>query len=235
LPDGARYPDAATISLIDSKYDNVLPSATLAWNVTDSAIVRAGLSRTMTRPNPGAMRAGISVPNADASSASLGNPSLAPYISDNIDLGFEYYTGGEGYLSFAAIRKELTGFTITRQTQVPFGTLARYGLVFESLSPGEQANQPSRTVPPGGCIVVRRVRKNPPPFFWMAERSAGMRKHPGVEILAAVNAHPGEMPQLFVSREAGVRMAQRFEPVEHRVEVARLHHGIEAACETPHG
>jgi len=130
----------ATISVIDSDYNNVLPSASLAWNVTESAIVRVGLSRTMTRPNPGAMRAGISVPNADASSASLGNPSLVPYLSDNIDVGFEYYTGGEGYFSFAAFRKELTGFTVTRQTQVPFGSLAQYGLVFASLSPGQQAN-----------------------------------------------------------------------------------------------
>jgi TonB-dependent receptor len=158
LPDGARYPDAATISVIDSDYDNVLPSATLAWNVTDSAIVRAGLSRTMTRPNPGAMRAGISVPNADASSASLGNPSLVPYISDNIDVGFEYYTGGEGYMSFAAFRKELTGFTITRQTQVPFGSLAQYGLVFASLSPGQQANLQGRTVPPGGDPNTALIR-----------------------------------------------------------------------------
>jgi TonB-dependent receptor len=156
--DGGRYPDVATISVIKTDYDNVLPSASLAWNVTDSAVVRVGLSRTMTRPNPGAMRAGISVPNADASSASLGNPNLVPYISDNIDLGFEYYTGGEGYFSFAAFRKELTGFTITRQTQVPFGSLAQYGLVFASLSPGQQANLAGRTVPPGGDPNTALIR-----------------------------------------------------------------------------
>jgi len=158
LPDGARYPDVATISVIDSDYNNVLPSASLAWNVTDAAIVRVGLSRTMTRPNPGAMRAGISVPNADASSASLGNPNLVPYISDNMDVGFEYYTGGEGYFSFAAFRKELTGFTITRQTQVPFGSLAQYGLTFASLSPGQQANLAGRTVPPGGDPNTALIR-----------------------------------------------------------------------------
>ena len=109
--DGGRYPDVVTISTIDTSYNNVLPSATLAWNVTDNAVVRVGLSRTMTRPNPGALRSGISVPNADAVSASLGNPGLTPYLSDNIDVGFEYYTGGEGYFSFAAFRKDLTGFT----------------------------------------------------------------------------------------------------------------------------
>jgi len=147
--DGGRYPDVITISTIDSNYHNMLPSANLAWNLTENAIVRAGLSRTMTRPNPGALRAGISVPNADASSASLGNPGLTPYLSDNIDFGFEYYTGGEGYFGIAAFRKDLTGFTQTRQTFVPFGTLAQYGLVFGSLGAGQQSSLLGRAVVPG--------------------------------------------------------------------------------------
>ena len=147
--DGGRYPDVVTISTIDTSYNNVLPSATLAWNVTDNAVVRVGLSRTMTRPNPGALRSGISVPNADAVSASLGNPGLTPYLSDNIDVGFEYYTGGEGYFSFAAFRKDLTGFTTSRQTFVPFGTLAQYGLVFGSLGAGQQTSLINRATAAG--------------------------------------------------------------------------------------
>ncbi len=136
--DGSRYPDVITISTRDSKYDNVLPSGNLAWNVTENAIVRTGLSRTMTRPNPSLLRAGISIPNADVSSASLGNPELAPYLSDNLDIGFEYYTGNEGYFGVAAFRKELEGFTQTRQTFVPFSALAQYGVTFASLGAGQQ-------------------------------------------------------------------------------------------------
>jgi len=136
--DGSRYPDVITISERDTKYDNVLPSANLAWFVTDNAIIRTGLSRTMTRPNPSLLRAGISIPNADVSSASLGNPELTPYLSDNLDLGFEYYTGAEGYFGVAAFRKELEGFTQTRQTFVPFSALAQYGVTFASLGAGQQ-------------------------------------------------------------------------------------------------
>ena len=136
--DGGRYPDVITISTRDTRYDNVLPSANLAWNLTDDAIVRAGVSRTMTRPNPSLLRSGISIPNADVSSASLGNPELTPYTSDNLDIGFEYYTGNEGYFGVAAFRKELEGFTQTRQTFVPFSALAQYGVTFASLGAGQQ-------------------------------------------------------------------------------------------------
>ena len=137
--DGARYPDVITISTRDASYDNVLPSGTLAWNVTDDFVLRGGWSKTMTRPNPADLRAGIAFPNADANSASLGNPGLAPYLSKNFDIGFEYYTGDEGYFGVAAFRKALTGFTRLNQTNVTFGSLAQYGANFASLGASQQA------------------------------------------------------------------------------------------------
>jgi TonB-dependent receptor len=136
--DGSRFPDAVTISTRDTEYSNTLPSATVAWNVTDDFVVRGGLSKTMTRPNPSELRAGIAFPNADASSASLGNPELTPYLSRNMDVGFEYYTGNEGYFGVAAFRKAITGFTRLQQTNVPFGDLAQYGANFASLGASQQ-------------------------------------------------------------------------------------------------
>ena len=111
---------------LQRSYDNVLPSANVAWNLTENAIVRAGVSRTMTRANPSAMLLGLSIPNADVSQVNLGNPDLEPYLSDNIDVGFEYYTGQEGYFGVAAFRKVIEGFT-TRQTTL--GDVRRPGAV----------------------------------------------------------------------------------------------------------
>jgi outer membrane receptor protein involved in Fe transport len=65
----------------------------------------------------------------------LGNSELDPYISDNIDLGFEYYTGDEGYFGFAAFRKSITGFTVSQATTMPFGDLAQYGVTYATLTP----------------------------------------------------------------------------------------------------
>ena len=115
-PEGAKVPDAANHVELETDYENWLPSANVAWNLTDNAIVRAGLSRTMTRANPTDMLLGLAIRNADVSQVDLGNPDLEPFLSDNIDLGFEYYTGAEGYFGVAAFRKGIEGFT-QRQSQ----------------------------------------------------------------------------------------------------------------------
>jgi len=156
--DGARYQDVITISTRDTSYSNVLPSGTLAWNVTDDFIVRGGVSKTMTRPNPSDLRAGIAFPNADASSASLGNPELAPYLSRNLDIGFEYYTGGEGYFGVAAFRKSLQGFTRTQQDFVTFGSLAQYGANFASLGASQQDALRTRGNGDPNAAIVRLDR-----------------------------------------------------------------------------
>jgi TonB-dependent receptor len=131
--DGTKFPDVANIVELDRDYDNLLPSANVAWNVTDDFIVRAGVSKTMTRANPADMLLGLSIPNADVSQVNLGNPDLEPYKSDNIDVGFEYYTGREGYFGVAAFRKGLDGFTTRKTTLVTFADLEQFGVTLASL------------------------------------------------------------------------------------------------------
>jgi TonB-dependent receptor len=139
LADGARYPDNQTLVEIQRDYHNMLPSGNIAWNVTDNAIVRAGASRTLTRANPSSMLLGLSIPNADVSQVNLGSPDLKPYLSDNLDVGFEYYTGDEGYFGVAAFRKKIEGVTTRRTTTVTFGDLAQYGVTLDSLGAGQRA------------------------------------------------------------------------------------------------
>lgn len=133
-PEGAKVPDAANHVEVKTDYENWLPAANLAWNLTDNAIVRAGLSRTMTRANPTDMLLGLSIRNADVSQVDLGNPDLEPFLSDNIDLGFEYYTGAEGYFGVAAFRKGIEGFTQRQSRNITFGDLAPFGITLDSLS-----------------------------------------------------------------------------------------------------
>jgi TonB-dependent receptor len=137
-PDGSRYPDIANAVELDRDYRNVLPSGNVAWNVTDDLVVRGGISRTMTRANPSSMLLGLSIPNADVSSVNLGNPDLTPYLSDNFDVGFEYYTGDEGYFGVAAFRKVLDGFTTRQVSTVTFGDLAQFGVTLDSLGASQR-------------------------------------------------------------------------------------------------
>jgi TonB-dependent receptor len=133
LPEGSKLPELVNLIPRDSEYENLLPSANIAWNLNENTVVRAGLSKTMTRANPTDMLLGLSIRNADVSQVDLGNPELEPYVSDNIDLGFEYYTGAEGYFGVAAFRKGISGFTQRQSQNTTFGSLAQYGVTLDSL------------------------------------------------------------------------------------------------------
>ncbi|MEI9928282.1 MAG: hypothetical protein WDN44_12050 [Sphingomonas sp.] len=86
----------------------------------------------------------------------MGNPALKPYLSTNFDLGFEFYTGHEGYIGFTAFRKALTGFTVTGTATVPFSSLAQYGVTYDTLTPTQQAaiNAPGRGGPGSATVVL---------------------------------------------------------------------------------
>ncbi|QXQ08572.1 TonB-dependent receptor [Sphingosinicellaceae bacterium] len=138
LPDGSRYPNIVGEVSTKNTYSEWLPTANLAYNVGDHAVARAAYSKTMTRPDPSAQLPGVSFGAPSADQASIGNPALKPYISDNIDLGFEYYTGQEGVISFNAFRKSIVGFTNQFVDTVPFTDLAQYGITYDTLNPTQQ-------------------------------------------------------------------------------------------------
>lgn len=154
LRDGSCFPNVSNFVRTRNTYDNWLPSLTLAYNVADNAVVRFALSRTMTRPNPNAMLPGVNFSSPSADTGTRGNPALNPFISDNIDLGFEYYLGGESYIAVAAFRKTVSGFTVNGNVTLPFADLAQYGITFETLSPTQQAAINSRGGPGAATVVL---------------------------------------------------------------------------------
>lgn len=156
LRDGSCFPNLVNFVTTESDYDNWLPSGSAAFHVTDSAVVRAAASRTMTRPNPNTMLPGLNFSTPSADVGSVGNPALSPYLSTNFDIGFEYYTGKEGYLGVAAFRKAVTGFTTTGTVTVPFSALATYGVTFDTLTPTQQAAINSRGGPGSATVVLQQ-------------------------------------------------------------------------------
>lgn len=155
-PDGSRYPNVVNFVETKRTYENWLPSANVAFNVTDSVVLRAAASRTMTRANPNDMLPGLGFSSPSADTGTVGNPALEPFLSDNIDLGFEIYTGREGYVGATAFRKGIDGFTVLGSQTVPFRDLALYGVTFDSLSPTQQAAINSRGGPDGATVVLNQ-------------------------------------------------------------------------------
>ncbi len=151
LPDGSRYPNLVSNVSTRNVYSKWLPAATFAYDVGEHAVVRVAGSRTMTRPDPSAQLPGVNFGAPSADQASIGNPALEPYLSTNLDLGFEYYTGREGVVSFNAFRKSIDGFTNTSINTVPFADLAQYGITYDTLNPTQQIALNSR----GGPTVAQ--------------------------------------------------------------------------------
>jgi TonB-dependent receptor len=154
--DGSLFPNVVNFATTDNTYENWLPSASAALSLTDNAIVRAGLSKTMTRPNPNDMLPGLNFSTPSADQGTVGNSALDPFLSDNIDLGFEYYTGGAGYFGVAAFRKGIEGFTVLGSSNVPFSDLAQYGVTFDTLTPTQQAAINSRGGPQSARVVLNQ-------------------------------------------------------------------------------
>ncbi len=145
--DGSCYPVLTNFTETNRLYSNFLPSASVAFSFGRQAVARASVSRTLTRPDPNQLLPGASFVQPSADVGTLGNNALNPYISDNIDVGFEYYTGGEGVIAVAAFRKSITGFTVNGITNVPFSTLEPFGITFASLTQAQQLALIARAQP----------------------------------------------------------------------------------------
>jgi TonB-dependent receptor len=128
-------------------YDQFLPSANVAFNVTDDIVLRLAGSKTITRPNPRDLLPNATFSDPSAQAVTLGNSALDPFLATNIDLGGEWYTGDEGYVGLTLFQKKITGFTVGQLTVVPFADLAELGITYDTLSPTQQTAITSRGGP----------------------------------------------------------------------------------------
>ena len=138
LADGGQYPNKFVFATQVKEYNSFLPSVNVVYEVSDDFQVRGAISRTMTRANPNDMISGVNFSDLTAQSLALGNPALKPFYSNNIDMGFELYTGGAGYFGFTAFRKGLAGFTINQGVTQPFSYLSQFGINYNSLNSNQQ-------------------------------------------------------------------------------------------------
>lgn len=142
-----------------STYENFLPSINLTYDVADNVKLRASASRTMTRPDAGAILPGITFSDPSALTATAGNPNLKPYTSDNYDLGGEIYTGGIGYVGVLLFMKNIQGFTVTTSEQVAFGSL---NIPFDSLISTQQNALNDRSLQTGIPVAQLPITVNRP-------------------------------------------------------------------------
>jgi iron complex outermembrane receptor protein len=132
-----------------SEYRYLLPNIDLNLSLTDSVKLRLDASRTLTRPQLSNITPDLNVPagqRVGGLNATGGNPTLLPFLSDNLDLGVEWYYAQNSYISADAFVKEVTNFIVggTRTAPIngvtlPDGSLAQFAIT-------SQVNGPSAEV-----------------------------------------------------------------------------------------
>ena len=135
---GGVYPAYFEFVPQSTVYHAWLPSMNLVYEMTDNFQLRAAASRTITRAFPGQMIGVVNFSDLTAQNATLGNPFLKPYYSNNYEFGANYFTGGEGYVGIDVFKKYVTGFPITQNVTEPFGYLAQFGITYDTLVTTQQ-------------------------------------------------------------------------------------------------
>jgi iron complex outermembrane recepter protein len=132
-----------------SNYRYLLPNIDLGLLVTDKIKVRVDASQTLTRAPLSDLTPDLNVPSGQrvgALTATGGNPTLLPYLSDNLDLGAEWYYAPNSYVSIDGFVKEVTNFVVggTISQQINNVTLPGGAPAFFSVT--SQVNGPSAEV-----------------------------------------------------------------------------------------
>ncbi|MPT47018.1 MAG: TonB-dependent receptor [Sphingobium sp.] len=101
-------PPAGALSAKNS-YTRFLPSANLRFQATDELILRAGFSRTLSRPSLTQISPSTTVAGGGGNyNITAGNPELRPFISTNYDLTAEWYPNRDTSVTLAVFVKDLS-------------------------------------------------------------------------------------------------------------------------------
>lgn len=113
-----------------------LPSALATVQLGDGMRLRAGVSKTIGRPDYSqyAARTTFGVGTDGTLTVSTGNPDLKPREAWNYDLSYEWYLGGAGLISVAGFAKDIRNeiFTSTQQGPATAFQGTTYQTVFVS-------------------------------------------------------------------------------------------------------
>jgi iron complex outermembrane receptor protein len=104
-------------------YTDYLPSANIAFSLPADNTLRFGAGRQMARPRIDQMRANnntsleFSGVNQGLWTRNGGNPELEPWIANALDVSWEKYFGGRGYVAFAYFYKDLKSYVFDQVTE----------------------------------------------------------------------------------------------------------------------
>lgn len=149
-PAGSPFSTGFDISEVGRSYEDWLPSANVAIDVTPDLIARISAARVMSRPAYGQLIPAGSA-NLVIQTASFSNPFLDPIRANTFDASLEWYFAPGSLISVAYFHKNIETYIQTTSTSVPFNQI---GLPLSLLS-----NNP--TLSPTDLFTVQRSNNTP--------------------------------------------------------------------------
>ncbi|WP_445358388.1 TonB-dependent receptor [Microbulbifer sp. ANSA005] len=106
----------------DSSNTDILPSANIAWDISDELVMRAALARVVARVEydnlGGSEVIHAPLPGSTVSQGYAGNSELEPYKADQFDLGLEWYFDDASAAGLTLFRKDIASFVINGSSMV---------------------------------------------------------------------------------------------------------------------
>lgn len=105
---------------VKKKYSDVLPNVNLAFDLTDSVVLRGSAAKVISRPNYGDMSSYLWLGDQTRTGGG-GNPDLDPYESTNLDFSAEWYFNENAILAGTLFHKKVDNYIlVTTQKETHF-------------------------------------------------------------------------------------------------------------------
>jgi TonB-dependent receptor len=117
---GYQATGGGTEVIVENTYNDTLPSANLAVNVTKDFIVRLAAAKVMARPQLGNLSPGGSIATTGTLTITAGNPFLKPFRAKTVDSSFEWYFDKNALLGVGLFYKKIGTYIQSLRTNVPF-------------------------------------------------------------------------------------------------------------------
>ncbi|MDN4632003.1 TonB-dependent receptor [Sphingomonas sp. PsM26] len=152
-PAGSVYPTLGLISKVDRDYQDWLPSANIAFDITGNLIGRLSAARVMSRPAYGQLIPSGTV-NVAIRTGSFSNPFLDPIRANTFDAALEWYFAPGSLISVAYFHKSIETYIQNTTQLLPFRDLGLPDslLVNSNATPDELFNVSRSTNTPGGPL-----------------------------------------------------------------------------------
>ena len=124
--------DPSSAIKVPSSYQYLLPNLDITLAATDELQFRFDASRTLTRPSLNQMTPNTSYGGRTGSLvANSGNPTLQPFLSDNVDVSAEWYYAPNSYFSATTYLKSVTNFVVNGTTSLTFPSAVDANVVID--------------------------------------------------------------------------------------------------------